>query len=65
MIVCHCRAVTSSAVQRQVASGAEDIQALKASCGAGDQCGGCLPALHRLLDELALAPPVPTVLAGA
>ncbi len=59
MIVCHCTAVSHRAVERTVSSGgACDLDGVTERCGAGGHCGGCRPALERLLAEL-LGPPVP------
>ncbi len=62
MIVCHCRAVSDRAVRSAVDRGACDLEDVAASCGAGARCGGCHPALMRLLasvepaaDDLAVA----------
>ena len=34
-----------------VAAGASTVSAVRATCGAGTGCGGCLPSLRRLLRE--------------
>jgi bacterioferritin-associated ferredoxin len=50
--VCHCRAVTDGAVRAHIAGGDVRSEAdLRASCGAGGRCGGCLPTLRRLLAD--------------
>ena len=62
MIVCHCRAVNDGRVRAEIESGARCEDDLARRCGAGSRCGGCLPALERLLAEYGLAPldhPVP------
>jgi bacterioferritin-associated ferredoxin len=45
MIVCHCLAVSSRAVQQAVASGALDLEEVAQRCGAGSRCGGCRSAI--------------------
>jgi bacterioferritin-associated ferredoxin len=63
VLICHCRAVNDRVV-REVAASAEvrSPEDLAALCGAGGRCGGCLPALRALLDELDAHPPVPVAL---
>ncbi|HEX6311681.1 MAG TPA: (2Fe-2S)-binding protein [Acidimicrobiia bacterium] len=51
MIVCHCRAVSDRAVRSAIAEGAAREEELTERCGAGGRCGGCLPALRRLLAQ--------------
>jgi bacterioferritin-associated ferredoxin len=56
MIVCHCNAVNDRAIEAVIEEGAGDVESVKRACGAGSDCGGCLPHLHRLLAET--APPL-------
>ena len=63
MIVCHCRAVNDGRVRAEIEAGASCEADLGLRCGAGTGCGGCLPALERLLAEYGLAPLAP--MAGA
>ena len=58
MYACLCRAVTERSVREVVAAGASSVSAVRATCGAGTGCGGCLPSLKRLLREC-----LPTALA--
>jgi len=51
LYACLCRAVTAGAVRQAVAAGATTVSAVRATCGAGTGCGGCLPSLRRLLRE--------------
>jgi len=51
MYACLCRAVTERSVRDAVAAGASTVSAVRASCGAGTGCGGCLPSVRRLLRE--------------
>ncbi|HVE47671.1 MAG TPA: (2Fe-2S)-binding protein [Acidimicrobiales bacterium] len=51
MYACLCRAVTERAVREVVAAGAATVSEVRATCGAGTGCGGCLPSLRRLLRE--------------
>lgn len=51
MIVCHCRAVSDRVIRRIIEEGAGHEGELAERCGAGGRCGGCLPALQRLLAQ--------------
>jgi bacterioferritin-associated ferredoxin len=51
VIVCHCRAVTDRTIRAAIEHGAEREDHLGERCGAGRRCGGCLPALRRLIEE--------------
>lgn len=54
MYVCHCRVVTDTQIREAIRCGARDVCAIAEACGAGGRCGGCLPALRRLLQEYGL-----------
>ena len=51
MIVCHCEAVTDRDIRRSVAEGACSLRQVTRACGAGRQCGGCLPMVETLLGQ--------------
>ncbi|MDP8929115.1 MAG: (2Fe-2S)-binding protein [Actinomycetota bacterium] len=51
MYVCHCRVVTDTQIREAIRCGARDVCAIAEACGAGGRCGGCLPAVRRLLQE--------------
>ena len=51
MYACLCRAVSERNVRAAVAEGANTVAQVRAACGAGTGCGGCLPSLRRLLRE--------------
>lgn len=51
MWVCYCRAVNDRAVREAVEAGARTHAEVARACGAGDRCGGCMPAIDRLLQE--------------
>lgn len=55
MLVCHCNAVNEAHVRDVIAHGAEDEVDVGLACGAGTQCGGCIPVICRLLNECAVA----------
>jgi bacterioferritin-associated ferredoxin len=48
---CICRGVTERTVCAAIARGACSVEDLAEGCGAGSRCGGCLPSLHRILQE--------------
>jgi bacterioferritin-associated ferredoxin len=53
MYVCSCRGVTERAVRTAISAGASCVEEIAARCGAGSRCGGCHPALERLLADAA------------
>jgi len=57
MYVCHCQAVTDCRIREVIAAGATDLGELARRSGAGITCGGCLPAVKRLLREHGQAAP--------
>jgi len=61
MIVCHCRAISDRAIRQAIERGVAGEDQLVEHCGAGVHCGGCIPALQRLLDQHRATPaPPPT-----
>jgi NAD(P)H-nitrite reductase large subunit len=72
VVICHCRAVSHTAVLAAVRAGACDVVAVSEACGAGTGCGGCWPALQALLaagglmaDDRPACVPAPAPAAGA
>lgn len=51
MFVCHCRGVTDRTIAAAVAAGADSVEEIGRRCGAGVDCGGCAPALARLVEK--------------
>ena len=49
MIVCLCTGSTDRDVERALAAGATNLDAIGDSCSAGSFCGGCHPSLSALL----------------
>lgn len=49
MLVCHCRAVYAAEVVAAIDAGARDEFDVADACGAGIQCGGCVPKVTALL----------------
>ena len=50
MLVCHCHAVNDRTIRRCVNDGARSRNEVREACGAGSSCGGCRPAIERLID---------------
>ena len=49
MYVCHCKAVTDRTIDRVIREGACTTRDVGRACGAGTECGSCLPELRRRL----------------
>ena len=52
MYACACKAVTDRTVRAAIASGARSVEDVTRRCGAGGECGGCVPLLEELLSAL-------------
>jgi bacterioferritin-associated ferredoxin len=50
MIVCHCKGISDRALRRAIRQGADSIEEVASACRAGEECGGCRPAIERLLE---------------
>ena len=50
MLVCHCHAVNDHTIRQCVNDGARSENDVREACGAGSACGGCRPAIDRLID---------------
>ncbi len=51
MIVCLCKAVSSSTLRRIIEEGAASLDEVGRACGAGTDCGGCRGAIDEMVDE--------------
>jgi bacterioferritin-associated ferredoxin len=51
MYVCVCRAVTEEKVRAAIDAGAESVQAVTATCCAGDDCGACHQTIEDMIEE--------------
>ncbi len=51
MIVCLCKGVSTSTVQRAISEGADSVEKIGRSCGAGSDCGSCHRHLEMLIRE--------------
>ena len=59
MLVCHCRVVSDRAVRAAVSAGAANLDDVATLCGAGSECGGCVPSVEALLAEAGIAVTAP------
>jgi bacterioferritin-associated ferredoxin len=55
VLVCHCFAVNEGRVREVIADGARTEMEVAAACGAGSNCGGCVPTICWLLRQCAAA----------
>ena len=51
MIVCHCRAVNHREIEAAVDDGARTVPEVGVVCGAGTECGGCLPVVAEAVSR--------------
>lgn len=49
VIVCHCHGVSDRRIRRELRRGAACPDELAQRCGAGSDCGGCMPLIEDLL----------------
>lgn len=64
MLVCHCNVVSDRAIRAAVQGGACDVDDVVEHCGAGADCGGCIPSIEALLAEAELAVSDPAAVAA-
>jgi len=50
VIVCHCRVVNHRDIEAAVDGGARTVPEVAAICGAGIDCGGCVPTIADTVD---------------
>ena len=53
MIVCLCRAVCEQKLGEAIDSGASSLDAVQSACGAGGDCGACLPMIAEWIERRA------------
>ena len=49
MILCHCSKVTDRAIESAIDSGAATLDEIGELTGAGECCGGCVPAVAEVI----------------
>ncbi|XKH53379.1 nitrite reductase large subunit NirB [Citricoccus nitrophenolicus] len=49
--ICSCRDVSAGDLRAAVCGGCPDLGALKACTGVGTQCGSCLPAAQKVMEQ--------------
>jgi bacterioferritin-associated ferredoxin len=60
MYVCVCRAVTEDSVKAAIEGGARSVDAVTASCCAGDDCGACHQVIEQMIETHTGAPAKPS-----
>ena len=50
MIVCQCKGLTDRAIRRMVRDGARTRREVARVCAAGSSCGGCAPAIDKIIE---------------
>ena len=51
MIVCHCMGVSDREIRRCVRAGGCSVNAVSEACGAASGCGGCRPAVSKIVES--------------
>lgn len=51
MIVCQCKGVSDRTVREVVRAGAHSCRQVARACGAGRTCGGCQPAVRKIIED--------------
>lgn len=51
MIVCHCERISDKAIKASIRAGKRTLEQIGDHCGAGSECGGCVPAIVALIQE--------------
>lgn len=49
-IACSCHSIRDHDLRSAIQAGAGTVDDVMAACGAGSDCGGCLPTIEALLD---------------
>jgi bacterioferritin-associated ferredoxin len=65
VIVCHCHGVSDRAIRKVVRDGACTLRQVVRASRAGRMCGGCRPAVKKLIEEEVPPDPAPIALPGA
>ena len=51
MLICHCKGVTERQIRELVRSGASSRSQVARACRASSYCGGCSPAIVRIIRD--------------
>ena len=54
MIVCVCKAISSSRLRQIILSGAGDLPEVERRCGAGGSCGSCREEIEATIREVSV-----------
>jgi bacterioferritin-associated ferredoxin len=52
VIVCHCHGVSDRRIRREARRGVGCPDELAERCGAGSDCGGCVPLIEDLMLDM-------------
>ncbi|MGB3410327.1 MAG: (2Fe-2S)-binding protein [Microthrixaceae bacterium] len=55
MIVCHCHGVSDRRIESEMLLGATSVEDIGERCGAGTNCGGCIPLIENILESKLVA----------
>jgi bacterioferritin-associated ferredoxin len=50
MIICQCNGVTDRTIRKAVRDGASNRGDIVRACTAGKTCGGCTPAIDKIIE---------------
>ena len=50
MIICQCNGLTDRTIRRMVREGARSRREVARVCAAGSACGGCAPAIDKIIE---------------
>lgn len=64
VIVCHCHGVSDRRIRTEARLGAGCPDELASRCGAGDDCGGCMPFFEDLILDMSAGDGTPVRLAS-
>lgn len=51
MIVCQCKGITDRQLRAIVRLGYDSAERVASACGAGTECGGCLPTIAAIVAQ--------------
>jgi len=54
-IACSCHGVRDRTVEDAITAGDRSVEQVMGLCGAGTNCGGCVPTIEALLDAAGVA----------
>lgn len=55
VIVCHCHGISDRRIESEMRLGARTVEDIGERCGAGTNCGGCVPLIEDILESKLVA----------